>query len=88
MIRNQYRPAAQPQGRTPRQSCAPSCVTQMRERLIDRLADDMRVFAGSGVSVTVELLAGRSGASPALIAHLAPVAAKRARRASVRSVIR
>jgi hypothetical protein len=88
MIRNQYRPAAQPQGRTPRQSCAPSCLTHMRDRLIDRIADDMRVFDGSGISITAELLAGRTGASPALIARLAPVAAKRARRASVRSVVR
>ncbi|WP_099866038.1 hypothetical protein [Pararhizobium haloflavum] len=82
MIQRRYRPAASPNGTTPRTSCAGN----IRAKLEAKLADHMRLLAGSGVLVTVETLSRETGMSDALIARLAPGAAARARRASIRQV--
>jgi hypothetical protein len=82
MIRHQYRTSAGPSGKKPRTSCA----STIRAGLEARLADHMRILAGSGVIVTVETLARETGMSPALIARLAPGATARARRASTRRI--
>ena len=84
MIRNQYRPAAQPQGRTPRQSCA----HPPRANIARTIAREICEIQGAGLPVSLEDIASRMNCSTKVVARLAPAAVLLARRASVRRIER